>query len=488
MKKTLLALTLTLGTLAAWGAYPATSYTLDGTTLEKWNGTETEIDMNSDPALAAVTDIANNAFKNNGTLKTIVIGDAVKNIGLWSFMDCHALENVTLPVGLEAIKNAAFSSCTALKAIDIPASVTTLGNSAFYNCQSLSTVGLNANVDAVNDMCFSGCIALKSLTLAPSVKTIGNEAFQGAGITSIDLSNVTVINTSAFEDCSSLATVTFSPALEEISSSAFAYSAIRGIDLSGCTGEVTVGFNAFQDCSQLATALLPAQASISSGMFTNCTALQELTIPDTWSEIPVKLANGCTSLRKLTLGSGVTAIKNTAFMGDTALKEVVWNDVLETIDWNVFYECGFEELNLPESLVSVDDYSFSALPELKKVKFGAALTSLGASCFAQCPKLQSVECAATVPPTLGSDAWTGSNTANATLYVPSESVAAYEAADQWKDFGVCTSIVTGIDEIEATGGTATIYDLQGHRVQGDNLPVGLYIIKQGNQTRKVLVK
>lgn len=166
MKKTLLALTLTLGTLAAWGAYPATSYTLDGTTLEKWNGTETEIDMNSDPALAAVTDIANNAFKNNGTLKTIVIGDAVKNIGLWSFMDCHALENVTLPVGLEAIKNAAFSSCTALKAIDIPASVTTLGNSAFYNCQSLSTVGLNANVDAVNDMCFSGCIALKSLTLA----------------------------------------------------------------------------------------------------------------------------------------------------------------------------------------------------------------------------------------------------------------------------------------------------------------------------------
>lgn len=488
MKKTLLALTLTLGTLCAWAVYPTASYTLDGTTLEKWNGTETEIDMNSDPALAAVTDIANNAFNGNETLKTIVIGNSVKNIGFWSFMDCHALENVTLPSGLEAIKNASFSACTSLKTIDIPAAVTMLGNSAFYNCQSLATVTINANIDAINDGCFNGCTALKSITLPASVTSLGEESFKQAGLTSIDLSNVTTIGTSAFEECPALATVTFSPALTEISGSAFLGSALQSIDLSGCTGEVSVGFNAFQNCAQLATALLPAQASVRSGMFTNCTALQELTIPDGWTEVPVKLANGCTSLRKVTLGSGVTAIKNTAFMGDTALKEVVWNDVLETIDWNVFYECGFEELNLPASLVSVDDYSFSALPELKKVKFGAALTSLGASCFAQCPKLQSVECAATVPPSLGSDAWTGSNTANATLYVPSESVAAYEAADQWKDFGVCTSIVTGIDEIEAAGGTATIYDLQGRRVQGDNLPVGLYIIKQGNQTRKVLVK
>lgn len=488
MKKTLLALTVTLGTLGAWGAYPAASYTLDGTTLEKWNGTETEIDMNSDPALAAVTTIANNAFKGNATLKTIVIGDAVESIGFWAFMDCHALENVTLPSGIEAIKNAAFSSCTVLKAIDIPASVTTLGNSAFYNCQSLATVGFNADVDAIPDMCFSGCTALQSLTLTPSVKTLGNEAFKQAGLTSVDLSNVTVINTSTFEECPALVSVTFSPALEEIGSSAFAFSALKNLDLSGCSGSVSISFNAFQNCTQLATALLPAHADISSGMFTNCTELQELSIPDAWTEVPVKLANGCTSLRKVTLGRGVTTIKNTAFMGDTALKEVVWNDALETIDWNVFYECGFEEVSLPASLVSVDDYSFSALPDLTKVKFGPALTSLGASCFAQCPKLQSVECTATVPPTLGSGAWSGSNTANATLYVPSESVAAYEGADQWKDFGVCTSIVTGIGEIEAAGSAATIYDLQGRRVQGDNLPSGLYIIKQGNDTRKVLVK
>ena len=60
MKKTTFVSSLMLaGVFCALGAaaqYPTTSYTLsdDGLTLESWNGSETEVDMNSDEALAAV--------------------------------------------------------------------------------------------------------------------------------------------------------------------------------------------------------------------------------------------------------------------------------------------------------------------------------------------------------------------------------------------------------------------------------------------------
>ena len=60
------------------------------------------------------------------------------------------------------------------------------------------------------------------------------------------------------------------------------------------------------------------------------------------------------------------------------------------------------------------------------------MTSIGGSAFYGCSRLASVTVELESPLTIGNS--TFSNRANATLYVPYGSTAAYEAANYWKEF------------------------------------------------------
>ena len=62
-----------------------------------------------------------------------------------------------------------------------------------------------------------------------------------------------------------------------------------------------------------------------------------------------------------------------------------------------------------------------------------SVTSIGDRAFSGCSGLTSITCKAITPPTLGSDVFYDVNK-SIPLYVPAESVEAYQTADQWKDF------------------------------------------------------
>jgi hypothetical protein len=79
------------------------------------------------------------------------------------------------------------------------------------------------------------------------------------------------------------------------------------------------------------------------------------------------------------------------------------------------------------------------------------------------------------------------NRANATLYVPKGSKAAYEAADYWKDFKEIVEYdestdPTGIESTECNAGEGfDVYDMSGRKVRRqtttlNDLPKGVYII------------
>ena len=60
------------------------------------------------------------------------------------------------------------------------------------------------------------------------------------------------------------------------------------------------------------------------------------------------------------------------------------------------------------------------------------MTSIGAEAFSACSGLTSIISNATQPPTLGSGAFDRTN--DSPIYVPSDSVNAYKAATNWKDY------------------------------------------------------
>lgn len=74
-----------------------------------------------------VTEIAAEAFRNNGNITTITVPGSVLRIGEYAFQNCSALRQVTLNTGLEEIAGYAFADDSLLTELRVPDSVTTLG-------------------------------------------------------------------------------------------------------------------------------------------------------------------------------------------------------------------------------------------------------------------------------------------------------------------------------------------------------------------------
>ena len=116
-------------------------YTITG--ISGWSGKPT----NSHP-LGVIT----GAFKNNKTIKTVVIPDTVKYIDDESFYGCTALESVMFGNGVEEIGDYAFENCTSLSKVYIPVSVKKIGAEAFgYTFGSELTLNKNFSMTCAKD-------------------------------------------------------------------------------------------------------------------------------------------------------------------------------------------------------------------------------------------------------------------------------------------------------------------------------------------------
>ena len=160
----------------------------DGKTLEKWLNKKTRyIDMNADPKLSEVEKIANNAFDDREAdydLSTIIVGDKVTELGIFTFSKCTRLRRIELPDGLITIGKGAFDACFNLQYINIPETVTNLGEQAFANCTKLKTITIPKGISSFGKRTFAGCTALRTLTLENPVGFEINKAgiqaaFQG---------------------------------------------------------------------------------------------------------------------------------------------------------------------------------------------------------------------------------------------------------------------------------------------------------------------
>ena len=84
-----------------------------------------------------VTAIADNAFKNNRKITSVIIAHGVSEIGKNAFMGCSYLSLAALPPTMTKIGEYAFSSCTALKNFYLGAGVSEIGDGAFMMTYAL---------------------------------------------------------------------------------------------------------------------------------------------------------------------------------------------------------------------------------------------------------------------------------------------------------------------------------------------------------------
>lgn len=144
-----------------------------------------------------------------------------------------------------------------------------------------------------------------------------------------------------------------------------------------------------------------------------------LALPNTISVLGRGCFNGA-YITTLTVPPLVTVLSNSAF---AYIRPVYNNETGEELPINII---------LPQNLTKIGFGCFEGA-QIKQITIPDTVTEIGEFAFNYCDQLASITCLAATPPALGSDAFS-SDTAGFTIKVLDASVAAYKAADGWKDY------------------------------------------------------
>lgn len=373
-----------------------------------------------------VTGIGDEAFYKCNTLSNITIPESASSIGFQAFTLCENLTSIDIPDNVAEIELAAFSACKNLKKVKLPSGLTVITADLFVTCYSLTDIAIPDGVTSIGYGAFSFCTSLTSVKIPDSVTEIGDFAFYY---------------------CHSLASVTIPDGVTSIGEGAFVYCSLTNVTIPN--GVTSIGEEAFLGCRLESVTIPDSVTEIEDGTFAGCDQLTTVTIPNSIVSIGEGVFREC-GLTCVTIPDSVTSIGSgafqfcflmTAFYGKFASEDnlcLIVDGVL-----NAFaVGSGATEYTIPDSVTSIGDYAFGFCDKLTTVTIPDGVTSIGDWAFCDCHNLASVYCKPTTPPSaIYSELWEAfDNIAEgAKIYVPTESVEAYKAADGWSDYAALIS-------------------------------------------------
>lgn len=457
------------------------------------------------------------AFEGCTNLGNVQSDFKVEYIGNYAFNKCKQFNNIEIMFNAKEIGNSAFMGCENLSAIHCDG-LEKLGDNAFRGCISAQVVECLGNITEIPSSAFNGCTALTNVTLPDSVTIISNSAFEGCSIlTNITIPNyLTSIGNRAFRNCTNLTSIDLPNSVTSIGESVF-YKCTALSNVTIGNGVTTIGKSAFESCTGLTSIKLPSSVdSIGNYAFYKCDSLTSIYVA---SPTPAKLGSGRIKLvsdynsttlyvprGSLTTYQTTNIWKNFVNIVEYGLKvgdvfEVnninyrVTSDSLQTVEVTykssdtskngVEYADGYSgTIVIPESVTnegltysvtSIGESAFSGCTALTGVEIPASVTMVDMSAFIGCSALASVNMTGTTPPILNNGSFADSQYASVIVRVPDGALAAYQSADNWKEFkNIVEYDVTGIDNV-VENEVAVKISAAGLSLEGcEGKPVAIY--------------
>ena len=413
--------------------------------------------------------IGDGAFRNCTALTSITIPESVTHIGQNAFSGCYFLAEsfinlstrpawgatlydvrtnegllikdsyvekyigtsptVTIPDYVTGIGSNAFSGCTGLTSITIPESVTGIGMGAFQNCTSLTSITIPESVTRIDDYAFSGCSGLTSINIPESVTRIGNWTFsECTGLTSITIpESVTSIGSDAFHKCYFLAESFIN---QSTLTSSYNWGAVLCDEITSEGLRIKDGIVVKYTGTSPSVTIPDYVAGIGDYAFNNCTGLTSITIPESVTSIGNNAFRGCYFLAESFINQSTLT---SSYNWGAILCDEITSEGLRIKDGIVVKYTGTSPtVTIPNYVTGIGSDAFRYCTSLNSITIPESVTSIIGG-FSGCNNLTSVIVHHSTPLPIESN--TFSNRANATLYVPYGSKAAYKTSN-WDLFGM----------------------------------------------------
>lgn len=174
--------------------------------------------------------------------------------------------------------------------------------------------------------------------------------------------------------------------------------------------------------------------------FESCPKLKSVSIPNTVTYIGTRSFYDC-PIATLSIPGSVLTIGLSAF-SQTDVTSLTLNNGITTIGESAFSHCsGLTSVVIPDSVTSIGAAAFQSCNFLSSVTIGTGITQIGNYAF-QSGNIEEIVCLAVSPPTIGNSVF-GEVYSSFKIYVPDESVLAYQTADGWMNYA---SKIKGISE------------------------------------------
>ncbi|MDE7346419.1 MAG: leucine-rich repeat domain-containing protein [Muribaculaceae bacterium] len=439
---------------------------------------------------AGITEIIDGAFYFCNNLETIEVKGKLKSIGNRAFNYCVNLLSLPDFVYVETVGNEAFRFCDNLRSVTFSDKLKSICSDdeysslgyTFGSCKSLEHVELGNSVEEIPDWCFTGCSSLKTFHVPSHCKVIGNGAFNFCKsleyvemperMESIGYAEPDEYRKGAFQECSSLESIIIPEGIRTLEEFTLAYCpSLKAVRLPSTLKNIECG--ALEDCG-LTSLELPSGLEYLASRAITCDNLEELSVPKS----VVRLG---------------TAGSSSDWLSANNLKRLSFEDSKVKLDM----QTGFHTNNLEEIYIGRD---FEYGPEYRAWSHTLTKLSAGGYCtditwFDPYPSrsLSEIEMSMITPPL--TNEFYNNAYQSVTPVIDTLAYEAFSTAPIWKKFqkyelveGFCK--VQNVKEVDGID-FAQPYDIyvpDGKKVDSgiDSLPNGLYIVRQGNKTGKII--
>ena len=199
-----------------------------------------------------VTEIDSYAFHYCEVIESVVIPNTVKKIGMYAFIGCSKLVDISFPDILEDVQGGTFNDCAWYN--NQPDGPIYIGK-LLYRYKGIApadTIIVQDGTKAVLDFAFTSQPNIQSVVLPESVESVGMMAFSDCpNLESVTLPTyLSVIENFTFQNCEKLTTINLPMGLASIGKDAF--NACRSLTkLEWPLQLKSIGIRAFADCVNL---------------------------------------------------------------------------------------------------------------------------------------------------------------------------------------------------------------------------------------------